>query len=118
MLRITVNEEVGTLTVQLEGRLVARWVQELEECWQRIAAMQRKPIVRVDLAGVTFVDAEGRACLARMHRNGAELVASDCLTKAIVAEITETCRVNPEHIDTEAKGDCDIEWKSQLRMDP
>ena len=40
------------------------------------------------LAGVTFVDAEGQACLVGLHRQAAELVAADCLTKAVVDEIT------------------------------
>jgi hypothetical protein len=39
---------------------------------------------------VTFIDAAGQACLAALHRLGAELVAADCLTKAVVAEITQT----------------------------
>jgi hypothetical protein len=38
---------------------------------------------------VTFIDAAGKAYLAAMHRQGAEFVAADCLTKAIVAEITK-----------------------------
>ena len=89
MLRITVREELGSVTFQLEGRLAGRWVQELKECWQRTAATQQKPIVRVDLAGVTFVDTEGQACLVALHHQGAELVAADCLTKAVVDEITQ-----------------------------
>jgi hypothetical protein len=44
----------------------------------------------VDLTGVTFIDAAGKACLAALHRQGAELVAADCLTNAVVAEITQT----------------------------
>ena len=62
----------------------------LEECWQSTVAGQRKPVLRVDLTGVTFIDAAGRACLAAMHRQGAEFIAPDCLTKAAVAEITQT----------------------------
>jgi anti-anti-sigma regulatory factor len=89
MLRITVSEELGSVTFQLEGRMAGRWVQELKECWQRTAATQQKPIVRVDLAGVTFVDAEGQACLLALHHQGAELVAADCLIKAVVDEITQ-----------------------------
>ena len=85
MLRITVHEDARCLTVQLEGRLAGRWVQELDECWQRIAATQQKRIVRVDLAGVTFVDAEGQTCLVALYHQGAELIAADCLTKAVVA---------------------------------
>ncbi len=30
----------------------------------------------------------GKACLAALHRQGAELVAADCLMNAVVAEIT------------------------------
>ena len=89
MLRITVHEDPSSVTFQLEGRLAGRWVRELKECWQRTAATQQKPIVRVDLTGVTFVDAEGQACLLALHHQGAELVAADCLTKAIVAEINQ-----------------------------
>jgi anti-anti-sigma regulatory factor len=63
---------------------------ELQECWQSTLAHQGKPILSVDLTGVTFIDAAGQAYLATMHRQGAEFVAADCLTKAIVAEITET----------------------------
>jgi hypothetical protein len=42
------------------------------------------------VTGVTFVDAAGKADLAAIHRLGAEFVAANCLTKAIVAEITKT----------------------------
>jgi anti-anti-sigma regulatory factor len=89
MLRITVHDSPRALTFQLEGRLAGPWVRELEECWQGTLARQRKPILRVDLTGVTFIDAAGQACLAALHRQGAELVAADCLMKAVVAEITQ-----------------------------
>ena len=89
MLRITIHEDARSLTFQLEGRLAGRWVGELQECWQRTLAMPQKPIVLIDLAGVTFVDPEGQACLVALHREGAELVAVDCLIKAVVDEITQ-----------------------------
>ena len=90
MLRITVHDTPQVLTFQLEGRLAGPWLRVLEACWQGTLAGQREPIVRVDLTGVTFIDAAGRACLAAMHRQGAEFIAPDCLTKAVVAEITQT----------------------------
>jgi anti-anti-sigma regulatory factor len=90
MLRITVHDTPGALTFQLEGRLAGPWVRVLQECWQSALARQRKPILRVDLTGVTFIDAAGQACLAAMHRRGAEFVAADCLTKAVVAEIIDS----------------------------
>ena len=87
MLRITVHDNPQALTFQLEGRLAGPWLRELEECWKSTLAQQRKSILRVDLTGVTFIDDAGKTCLAAMHRQGAEFVVADCLTKDIVAEI-------------------------------
>ena len=89
VLRITVHDHPRTLTFQLEGRLAGPWVRELEACWQTTITGQRKPILRIDLTGVTFIDAAGHASLVALHRQGAEFIASDCLTKAVVAEIIQ-----------------------------
>ena len=89
MLRITVHDNPQALTFQLERRLAGPWPRELEACWQDALNQQHKPVHRVDLTAVTFIDDAGKACLAAMHRQGAELVAADCLTKHIVAEITQ-----------------------------
>ena len=100
MLRITVHDNQESLTFQLEGRLAGAWVKEVEQCWQNILAHQRKPILRVDLTGVTFIDDAGKACLAAMQYQGAEFVAADCMTKAILAEITDiplSDGVSPNH---------------------
>ena len=88
MLRITIHQAPPILTFQLEGRLAGPWVRELEECWRGALADQSKPVLRVDLTGVTSLDAAGQGCLEAMHRQGAEFVAADCLMKAVVAEIT------------------------------
>jgi anti-anti-sigma regulatory factor len=88
MLRITLNEKPEALTFQLEGRLAGPWVRVLQEYWQSTLASHRQSILRVDLTEVTAIDAAGRACLAALHRRGAEFIAADCLTKAVVAEIT------------------------------
>ena len=89
MLRITVHDKPRVLTFRLEGRLAGPWVRELEECWQSTLARQGKPILCVDLTGVTFIDGAGRACLADLYRQGAEFLACDCLNKALVDEITQ-----------------------------
>jgi|SRR5581483_4343002 len=88
MLRITVHEKPEALTFQLEGRLAGPWVRVLQDCWQSALYRERRPILRVDLTGVTSVDAAGCACLAAMHGQGAEFLAVDCLMKGVVAEIT------------------------------
>jgi len=77
------------LTFQLEGRLAEPWLRELQDCWLSTLTRKRKPLLCVDLAGVTFIDAAGEATLAAMHRQGAEFVATDCVTNAVVAEIRQ-----------------------------
>jgi ABC-type transporter Mla MlaB component len=89
MLRITVQNNPRIITFQLEGRLAGPWLQELEKCWHESLSDRQGPILRVDLTGMTSIDTEGKACLAAMHRQGAEFVAADCLTKAIVTEISQ-----------------------------
>ena len=89
MLRITVHDNQQALTFQLEGRLTGPWLRELEVCWENALNQQRKPILRVDLTGVTFIDDAGKTCLAAMHRQGAEFLTADCMTKDIVAEIRQ-----------------------------
>ena len=96
MLRITIHDNPDVLTFQLEGRLAGAWVREVEECRRRTLAGRCRPAVCFDLTGVTFIDAAGQACLAAMHRQGAEFVAADCLTKAVVAEITRAPVPDPK----------------------
>jgi hypothetical protein len=112
MLRINVADTPRAITFRLEGRLVGPWVRELAECSRTALAGQHKPTVRVDLSEVTSLDAAGQACLQAMHRNGAELVAADCLMKAVVAEITGA----PPPDDGMAKGRAD--WDMGDRTQP
>ncbi len=89
MLKITQHRDVQSLSFLLEGRLAGPWVKELEMCWRQIATNPESHVV-VDLTGVTFVDAEGKALLTRMWKQGAELRAAGCLTRCIVDEITSS----------------------------
>jgi hypothetical protein len=87
MLRITANDNPRVLTFRREGRLEGPWVGELEQCWRSLLDSASAPTVRVDLTNVTHIDAESKARLTEMHKQGAQLIAGDCLTKAIVAGI-------------------------------
>lgn len=89
MLRITTSDSPRVLTFQLEGRLEGPWVHELEQCWRSLLDGANRPTVCVDLTGVTYIDAAGKARLAEMHEQGAQFIAGDCVTKAVVAEIVE-----------------------------
>ena len=64
-------------------------MHELEQCWRSLFDGANRPTVCVDLTGVTYIDAAGKARLAEMHEQGAQFIAGDCVTKAVVAEIVE-----------------------------
>lgn len=102
MLRITVHNSPRVVTFQLEGSLSGPWLQELGKCWQSALAGHPKAIRRVDLTEVTYIDSAGKAYLAAMHRQGAEFLAADCLTKDIVAEITQASAPDPGVLNHEA----------------
>ncbi len=87
MLRITADDHARVLTFRLEGRLEGPWVRELEQCWRSMLDAVSKPTITVDLTGVTYIDAAGKRQLAEMHEQGAQFIAEDCMTKAVVAEI-------------------------------
>jgi hypothetical protein len=95
VLRITIQNNPAALTFQLEGKLAGPWVSELAECWQKTLADQGRPVDRVDLAAMTSIDEAGKELLAAMHVRGVELVAADCLMKAVVTEIVSHYRTQP-----------------------
>lgn len=88
MLKITEQRslEPDSLSLRLEGRLAGPWVEELSDSCRRISVKQQRCVL-IDLTGVTFIDADGKALLARLWRQGAELRASGCLTRCVVEEI-------------------------------
>jgi hypothetical protein len=103
MLRIFIHEHVPVTSFVLEGKLIGPWVQELERCWEDALAINASRTMFVDLADVSFIDAEGRALLTRMRQKGARLLSAGVLINEIVAEIdAEQCdrssqrsRLNP-----------------------
>jgi hypothetical protein len=98
MLRITVHDNPLAVTLQLEGSLAGPWLRELMGCWQSILARQRRPVLRVDLTGATYIGAAGKECLAAMHRQGAEFITADCQTKGIVADIIQASLAEGGHL--------------------
>jgi hypothetical protein len=89
MLRITIHSLPDSLILQLEGKLAGPWVDAARECWQR-ASTGTQGRARFDLTDVTVIDYAGKAFLAEAHASAVELLASGCLVRAIVADITHT----------------------------
>lgn len=86
-------------------------MRELEQNWRSLMEVTGEPTVCVDLTGVTYIDAAGRARLAEMHQRGAQFIAGDCVTKAVVAEIVG------ERSTVESKGtqDDSAAWQSNTQ---
>jgi anti-anti-sigma regulatory factor len=62
-----------SLTMKLEGTLRGPWVDELQQAWSASADKSPRKPVKVDLAGVSFMDARGRELLLQMQKAGAVL---------------------------------------------
>lgn len=67
MLRITLQEEPEVLTLKLEGRIADQSLKEFEATWQKLSGTLGHRTLCLDIQGVTFVSAEGRQLLARIH---------------------------------------------------
>jgi outer membrane protein len=85
MLKITVKREEDKSTLMLEGKLAGPWVAELRNSWDAERATGKQ--ISLDLNEVTFVDAEGKALLTKLHEEGAKLISRGCLMRSIVARI-------------------------------
>ena len=92
MLKITTLTNPESTTFRLEGRLAGPWVQELERCWGSIVGTTTNHPLTVDLSAVTYVNSDGKDLLKKIHKQGAKLVASGCLTSCIVNEIVHVPR--------------------------
>ena len=70
MLRITVNEDDAGTRLTLEGRIAGPWVDELRRAGD--AARGAGPLV-LEMAGVSFVDAEGARLVRGLAEAGARV---------------------------------------------
>ena len=80
MLRITRQSPTnGRPVLVLEGRLVGPWVGELRRTVAELDGGKS-----VDLAGVTFADAEGVAALRALRSTGTDLVGASGFLAALI----------------------------------
>lgn len=73
MLRITTSSSNGNdPCIRLEGKLLEPWVEEVRSLFTATAA---GPLPRLDLAGITFVDAAGADLLRQLLNRGVEVAS-------------------------------------------
>ncbi len=90
MFRVTKYKSDKGTVFQVEGRLIGPWVTEFERVWQGSPPAASSTTVRFDMNGLTYVDSAGKKFLAERYSEGHELVASGCLMKSILVEITDS----------------------------
>jgi len=90
MLRITIDEAPAAVTLRLEGKLIGPWVEEVEQCWQRVITRLGQRTMLVDLSAVNFVDSAGKSLLSRMHLAGFRLAGSGAVASYLVQQIGES----------------------------
>ena len=82
MLKITgPSRKNRTLTIKLEGQILAPWVSTLRDLCTKRDRRRKRPVL--DLADVTYVDAAGAGLLRELMDEGIEIAA--CST--FVAEL-------------------------------
>jgi hypothetical protein len=84
MLRISTVPRAKGVTVHLEGRLVAPWVDELE----RALATTDPACLRLKLGGLVFADEQGLALLRSLQAAGARLIECSPFLKELLAQAT------------------------------
>jgi anti-anti-sigma regulatory factor len=72
MLRINVIRDSQGPALELEGKLLAAWTDELRSACAGLARQTRRP--RLDLKQVSYVDAAGAELLESLRQDGFALV--------------------------------------------
>lgn len=96
VLRISVEENGGELSLILEGRLVGPWVDELQRVCGDLGPPANYWRVTVDLCGVTAMDASGQALLDKLLQRGATLRCSDVMNQYWVEQMAQPAKRLPE----------------------
>lgn len=112
MLKITgqKNAAPASMSIILEGKLAGPWVEELNAYWRQISG-SRQSGTAIDLTGVTFIDADGKALLTKLWQQGAALRAAGCLTKCIVEEIMGSGQADSSYSTKKAEVQSKVEKK-------
>jgi hypothetical protein len=89
MLKISVKDEEPQkrILLEVEGRLVGPWVDELERCWEGERKRVSSEVIVVRLANVSFIDDAGRELLKKISNAGSKLEGEGCMVRAIIARI-------------------------------
>lgn len=101
MLRITIHDEPNAQTMQLEGKIIGPWVDELRRTWRDAASSRGSKQLHLDLRDVAFVDDNGKRLLRDIYRQThASFIANSPLSRYFAQEATHS---NHEHSNHDAQ---------------
>lgn len=86
MLRITQRGSVTLTTIDLEGKLLGPWIDELRSV---VASARVRDAVCLNLAHLSFADAAGIDLLRAFRRDGIQLVGASPLIEGLLASREE-----------------------------
>ena len=88
MLRITkVDESQAHVTIRVEGKIVSRWVTELEREAERWLRSDGRVVL--DLAGVKFVGSQGAQMLKRFATKNVKIINCSALIKGLLCGLDQ-----------------------------
>jgi ABC-type transporter Mla MlaB component len=100
VLRISVEHLSDSTTLRLDGKVVGPWVGECREVWRSLEDMVGSKLLRIDLRGVSFMDAGGAELLREIYASsGAEILADTPLTKHYAQRITQESDLQSQRRD-------------------
>jgi ABC-type transporter Mla MlaB component len=90
MLKITVDQARGKVTLKIEGSLSGTWVSELEDAWRAAVFDGTGRSICVDLAALVGIDAAGRYLLLLIHERGTQMIGSGGRILDDLVEVVES----------------------------
>lgn len=86
MLRMTRADAGPTATIRVEGKILGPWVSEVRSA---VDALPKSGGRRLDLAGVSLVDASGARLLSTLESEGVELASCSHFVSDLLARYRE-----------------------------
>src|SRR6266481_6207723 len=98
MFRISTIDTQRERRLVVEGTLVQPWVAELRRTWGDAGASLDGRKLVIDLSNATMIDAEGKAAISDLIKEGAKFCCSDVLTKHVLKQLAYTCHTRLRNV--------------------
>ena len=87
--KIIFRRNPSSTMLKLKGELSGLWVDEVARTWCDVVASSPAQTVTVDLAGVSFIDAEGIKLVRWLFQQGTHLRAGRLMTQYIIDQVAQ-----------------------------